>query len=470
MTGTLFERTLSTAAMEAVFDDAALLADMLAFEAALAGAEADAEVIPAQAAAAIAAACRIDGVDVDAVVAEARTAGSIAIPLVRMLTARVAATDEAAAAFVHLGSTSQDAIDTAMVLATRRALALIDADLRHLIAALATLARLHAATPTLARTLMQPAQVIGFGHTVMAWLAPLVRAQSRLDVAARAALQLQFGGAVGTLATLGERGDAVAANLGARLGLAVPISAWHAQRDAWVALGCEVAVLCGSLGKIGTDLALLTQGEVGEVAEARRPGRGGSSAMPNKRNPVAALVAISAATRLPAMAAALLASMPQQLQRGLGTWQAELAEWPRLFLATHGALAALADACDGLEIDAQRMRQNIDATHGAVFAEAVAGLLAPALGKAAAAARVAAWVQASAHDGSELSATAGAAAASEPALAGIDRAALATVFDVYAAARRSATRVIRELDAMPVPADGAEGKRPGTTMGQGAPR
>ena len=197
-----------------------------------------------------------------------------------------------------------------------------------------------------------------------------------------------------------------------------------------------------------SDLALLAQAEIAEVAEARKPGRGGSSAMPNKRNPVAALVAIAAATRAPAMAATLLAAMPQQLQRGLGSWQAELAEWPRLYLATHGALAALADACDGLDVDASRMRHNIDATRGAVFAEAVAGMLAPVLGKAAAAARVATWVSTPQTAGADLATIALSAVASDPALASVDRAALAAVFDADAAARHSAIRVLKELDAM----------------------
>ena len=159
-----------------------------------------------------------------------------------------------------------------------------------------------------------------------------------------------------------HRVEPVARRVGEKLGLAVPAGAWHAQRDAWVALGCAVAVLCGALGKIGRDLALLAQGEVGEVFEARQAGRGTSSAMPHKRNPVAAMVAIAAATRAPHLAATLLAAMPQAHQRGLGDWQAELAVWPALFLAAHGAVRALADAAAaGLDVDAARMRANIDA-------------------------------------------------------------------------------------------------------------
>ena len=275
MAASIFERTLSTAAMDAAFGDAALVGAMLEFEAALAASLAEEGAIPAAAAAAIEAACRVERFDLEAMVVEARSAGSLAIPLVRMLTAQVVAADPAAAPFVHRGSTSQDVIDTAMVLATRRALVPIDADLLRLCDALAVLARAHAATPQLARTLLQPAEVTSFGFKVAGWRAPLLRARVRLAGAAEAALQLQFGGAVGTLAAYGARGPAIARRLGARLALSVPPVAWHVQRDAWAGLGCELALLCGSLGKIGRDLALLAQGEVGEVAEPHAPGRGG---------------------------------------------------------------------------------------------------------------------------------------------------------------------------------------------------
>ena len=367
MTGTIFERTLATAATEAVFSDATIVGAMLEFEAALADAEAAEGLIPAGAAAVIVAACRQDEVDIDTLVAEARRAGALAIPLVLHLKARVGAVDADAARFVHCGSTSQDVIDTAMVLATRQALGLIEADLDRLVDALLALARRHFATPMLARTLMQPAQVASFGLEVAAWVAPLVRTRERLRIAAQAALQLQLGGAVGTLGVLGDKGAAVARRVGEHLGLKVPAGAWHTQRDEWVALGCTVAVLCGCLGKIGRDLALLAQAEVAEVAEPKAAGRGTSSAMPHKRNPVAAMVAIAAATRAPHLAATLLAAMPQEHQRGLGNWQAELATWPALFMAAHGAVHALAEACaGGLEVDAARMRANIDAHHRAL--------------------------------------------------------------------------------------------------------
>jgi len=425
-----------------VFSDRALVAAMLAFEAALADAEAAEGIVPKDAAAAIVAATRAD-IDVDALVAAARSAGSIAIPLVKTLTATVAARDPAAAAYVHWGGTSQDVIDTAMVVVTGRALDLIARDLDRLVDALVALARSHRATPVLARTLLQPAQVVSFGFKVVAWVAPLVRARDRIARARDAALKLQLGGAVGTLGALGDKGDAVARRVAERLGIRAA-DPWHVQRDDWVALGCEVAILCGSLAKIGTDVALLAQGEVGEVAEPAGEGRGGSSAMPQKRNPVAALAAIAAGVRAPQHAAALLASMRQAHERGLGDWQAELAEWPTLFLSASGALVALADAIAGLEVDAARMRANVARQRGTVFAEAAAALIAPALGKQKASSIVGALAARAAAGGGDLDALVRA----DSAFAAVGADAIAAAFDVDAAARRAGDVAVARLDRL----------------------
>jgi 3-carboxy-cis,cis-muconate cycloisomerase len=388
MSAAIFDRFLSTAAMTEVFGEAAIVQGMLDFEAALARAQAAEGVIPAAAAAPIAAACRVERFDLDALIAAGATAGTLAIPLVKQLTAAVAVADPTAAGFVHWGSTSQDVIDTAMVLATKRAIALIDTRVAELTHALLALASAHADAPMLGRTLMQPALVVSVGFELIAWVAPLVRGRQRLRTSASAALKLQLGGAVGTLSVMGEHGAAVTRRLAADLGLAHAPGAWHTQRDEWVALGCEVGVLCGTLGKIAKDISLLAQGEIAEMAEpsggTHGAARGGSSAMPHKRNPVASMIALAAAQRAPHRVAALLAAMPQEHQRGLGNWQAELAEWPGLFMSAHGAASALAEAAAGLTIDTARMRHNIDALQGLVFAEAAAMLLAPQLGKSSA--------------------------------------------------------------------------------------
>jgi 3-carboxy-cis,cis-muconate cycloisomerase len=180
---------------------------------------------------------------------------------------------------------------------------------------------------------------------------------------------------------MGGQGPAVARRVAALLGLKAADAAWHTQRDEWVRLGLEVAVLTGSLGKLATDLSLMAQGEIAELAEPSGNGRGGSSAMPHKRNPVSSMIALAAATRTPQHAGALLAAMGQQHERGLGNWQAELAEWPQLFLSAHGSLQALNDAFAGLAVDKDRMRRNIDALQGLVFAEAASAYLAGAIGR-----------------------------------------------------------------------------------------
>lgn len=433
-----FDRFLSTDEAVQGFGAAALIQHMLDVEAALAKAQADEGIVPASAAASIAAACRAERFDVQRIVADGAVAGSIAIPLVKALTAAVAAHDAKAAAWVHWGSTSQDVIDTAMVLATRASLLRIAAGLERTIAALTAHASTHRDTPVLARTLLQPAQVVSVGFKLVAWIAPLVRARRRLHDAAQAAVQLQLGGAVGTLSTLGERGEAVVRRVAAELGLRVPDGAWHTQRDDWVALGCELGVLCGSLGKIALDIGLLAQAEVGEMAEPSGAGRGGSSAMPHKRNPVCSMIVRAVALRTPQRVATLLAAMPQEHERALGAWQAELAEWPQLMLGAEGAVRALADVAAGLSIDAARMRSNIDALNGLAFAEAASTLFAGVLGKSAAHALLDTLAQRCVAERRPLRELAHEARSADPALqSAIDVQALDQAFDVELAARRA---------------------------------
>ena len=449
MSAPFLERFLSTDDILEVFSRRALVQAMLDFEAALSRAEAAEGVIPAAAAEPIAAACKAEAFDLDAIASEGARAGSLAIPLVKHLTAAVTAREPAAAAWVHWGSTSQDVLDTALVLCTRDALALLEPAVGRLAGAALDLAEGHLETPALARTLLQPAQVVSFGFKAMAWAAPLVRARARLRRAADDALQLQLGGAVGTLGTLGAAGPIVTRRMAEALGLRVPLSAWHTQRDAWVALGCEVGVLCGTLGKIGTDIGLLSQAEIGEVAEPSGEGRGGSSAMPHKRNPVAAMVARAAAVRAPQRVAALLAAMPQEQERGLGGWQAELAEWPGLWITALGAAAALDEAMAGLEVDPARMRANIDALSGLVFAEGLATALARHVGKASGHALVERLSRRVVAEGRPLGELALEAVGAEPDLRGrIGRDEIAALFDVDAAARRAADAARPQLAAL----------------------
>jgi 3-carboxy-cis,cis-muconate cycloisomerase len=379
----IFEGFLSTSETLAAFSDHNFVGAMLRFEAALARAQAAEGLIPESAAHSIAGSCKVELFDVAKIVRDSGRAGSVAIPLVKSLKEAVGVFNADAEPYVHFGSTSQDVIDSAMALVTREAVALVEADLLKAAQALLAPAKRHAATPILARTLMQPASVTSFGLKCAGWAAPLVRSRARLADAARRALQLQLGGAVGTLAQMKGQGPAVRQRMAEELGLGDPGATWHTQRDEWIALGCELALMVGSLGKIAKDIALMGQYEVGELAEPSEPGRGGSSAMPHKRNPVASMVALAAAQRAPQRVAALLAAMPQEHERALGAWQAELGEWPQLLMSAHGSVRALAGALPGLQIDAARMRANIDRLRAELPSEAADEWFDPALAEPA---------------------------------------------------------------------------------------
>lgn len=362
---------------------------MLDFEAALAQAEASVGVIPQHAADVIAAQCDVEHFDVDAIDNDARDAGNLAIPLVAALTRNVGAVDEGARGFVHWGATSQDAIDTGLVLQLRDALALIEADLARLARGLAAQARRHAATVLPGRTWLQHALPITLGVKLAAIVSALDRHRARVALARRHGLVLQFGGAAGTLASLHDQGLAVSKALGERLGLAVPDMPWHTERDRLCDVAATLGMLTATLGKLARDIALLAQSEVGEADEPAAPGRGGSSTMPQKRNPVGASIALAAAVRVPGLVATMLAAAVQEHERGLGNWPAEWETLPQIVMLAGGALAAMAQTAEGLEVHADRMRANLDLTNGLVFAEAVQMALAPTLGRDAAHALVA---------------------------------------------------------------------------------
>jgi 3-carboxy-cis,cis-muconate cycloisomerase len=364
----------------ALFVPAAFVQALLDVEAALALARAEVGLQSLASAREVEAACRVEQFDVPALVEAGRRGGTVVAPLVAALAARLSAEAEAE---LHAGATSQDLLDTALVLQTRRALALIEAEVFASAQALIMLAQAHPLQPALARTLLQPAGVIPLKLRLAQWLQPLLGGIEPLRAAAAGALQLQFGGSAG------QGGAAeVGAALGRRLGLAVPPLCWQTRRGEWLRLASELALLSGAAAKIATDLALLSLPEVGE---ARFAGGGGSSAMPHKRNPAALARVLAASHAQPQRLAALFSAMPQQFERALGPWQAELAAWPELVISAHAALAALREALQGLSFDTARLQVHIDAQHGAVHAEALARALAPRLGRAAAQAQVGAW-------------------------------------------------------------------------------
>ncbi len=370
-----------TEGMQAVFSDRHALQGMLDFEAALARAEAAVGVIPAGAVVAIEAACDAAHYDMIQLAAATAQAGNPAIPLVKALTARVQAVDAEAARYVHWGATSQDAMDTGLVLQLRAALLLIEADLSALLSCTALLAQRYRHTPMIGRTWLQQALPMTFGLKLAGWHSALRRHQARIAELKARTLSLQFGGAVGTLAALGDKGLQVAVAMANELQLSLPDLPWHGHRDRIVEVATAMGLLTGTLGKIARDLSLMMQTEVAEAFEPAGEGRGGSSTMPHKRNPVSAAVVLSAANRVPALVGGLLVSMVQEHERGLGGWHAEWEALPDVMRLTAGALAHMRQVLDGLEIDVNRMRGNLDATHGLVMAEAVTMSLAPHLGR-----------------------------------------------------------------------------------------
>ena len=374
-------RMASSAEMPAIFSDEALIAHALAFEAGLAQAEAECGVIPDSAAKAIGEAARSLKPNAKDLGEAAAHAGTLAIPLVRQLGAAVATIDGGAAGHVHFGATSQDLADTALVLQLRDACALLQRDFARLATALATLTEKHRGTVMLARTLMQPALPTSFGVKTASWLIGIEDGLSRLSRESEHALSLQFGGAAGNLSALGDKGTEVAHRLAALLRLSLAPMPWHTRRDAMAGLGCALGILTGTLGKIARDLSLLSQAEIGEVAEPSGQGRGGSSTMPHKRNPIGSMVALAAATRAPGLTATLLSAMVQEQERALGGWQAEAPTLAALFETTHGAAVALADAIGGLTVDSTAMRRNLERLNGLVLAERLMLALAPKRGR-----------------------------------------------------------------------------------------
>ena len=372
---------LSSAAMRAICDDSALLQNMLDFEAALARAEAATGVIPNSAADPIGNACKAGTFDFAALAEAATRSGNLAIPLVKALTANVARADAEAARYVHWGATSQDVIDTAAMLTLRAGINALLVDTDRAIAGFAKLAHAHRNTAVVARTWLQHALPMPFGLKLAEYAAALHRSKLRLRRLRSEALVLQFGGAAGTLAALGDKGMAVAEALARELKLSLPDAPWHTHRDRIAEVASVLAILSGTCGKIARDVSLMMQTDVGEAFEPSGVGRGGSSTMPHKRNPVAAASALAAATMAPNLAATIFAAQVQDHERSAGPWHAEWPTLPTLLLVTSGALAATVDMAEGLEVDVARMRANLDTTRGLIMAEAVAFALAEITGK-----------------------------------------------------------------------------------------
>ena len=386
MIDALSDDYLGSPEVASCFGAEASCAHMLAFEAALAEVQAELALIPQAAAETIVACAGTLQPDLAQLREATVAASNPATPLVAMLTAAVAASDKGAARYVHWGATSQDVMDSALMLAARTAIEHLDARLRRIEHALATLSDTHRATPMVARTLGQQSGPTTFGLKVAGWLNGLVAAHERLG-ALYARVPLQCGGASGTLAAFGDDAVAVAELLAARLGLA-PRAPWHTERGIVRELAAAFADVCAAAGKPATDIVLAAQNEIGELAEAAAPARGGSPAMAHERNPVAAIAVVACARRAPGALATVYGSFDHWHERAAGAWHAEAPALAELATLAGGALAQLERALGGLEVDTAAMRRHLEADLGLGMSEAVSMALAPALGRAAAQALV----------------------------------------------------------------------------------
>jgi 3-carboxy-cis,cis-muconate cycloisomerase len=372
----------TTPTLAELFSDESVLRAMLDFESALARAEARTGIIPKEAADTITALAKPGSFDAAAISSAAFRAGTPAIPLVKALTDQVRNTNAEAARFVHWGATSQDVVDSAMSLLLKRAEPILVGDLLRLEKALAGLSERHKDSVMVGRTLLQAAPPVTFGLKAAGWLGPVRRGRRHLQNGFRDAVVLQFGGATGTLASLGDRGMAVMEALSIELELRTASGApWHTQRDQLATLICACGVLTGSLGKMARDIVLLMQNEVSEAREPGGEGRGGSSTMPHKRNPTACSLTLTAAHRVPGLVASFLSAMLHEHERSVGGWQAE---WPvvaTVIQSTGVAISSMTEAAEGLSVDAEKMRRNIENTRGLIFAERAMMLLGSKLGR-----------------------------------------------------------------------------------------
>ncbi len=396
----MLERTFAPASVDSLFSDAAMLAAMARFERALAQAQASIGVIPEAAAQAISRACSelgdpaatddsadtlaAGGFDPAKLYPAARHAGTLVIPFLKALGEQVAAIDADAVRYLHHGATSQDVIDSALTMQCKEAGRRLLDSLERTGAATCMLIEGHRRSMMVGRTLMQAAAPITFAWKAAGWLDPLTRSRRHLRTSLLDVAVLQFGGAVGTLAGQGvapDRTQAIAQRLADTLGLMMPAASWHTGRDRFARLGSELAIACGCLGKIGTDIALMMQAEVAEVFEPAGLGRGGSSAMPHKRNPVGALLMREAALRSPGLANTLVSCMAVENERGLGQWQSTWWTVRELFGAAASSLAAAEEVLGGLQVNVAGMQANIDRMHGFIYSEALSAHIAPKLGK-----------------------------------------------------------------------------------------
>jgi 3-carboxy-cis,cis-muconate cycloisomerase len=374
----VFRHIFSSESMRQVFSDENRVQCYLDIEAALARVQARLGLIPQRAADEITAKCTLDIIDMDKLKSKTELIGYPVLPVVQQL---VAACADHLGEYCHWGATTQDITDTATIMQIRQALSLIEEDLTAISGHLAALARRYRDTPMAGRSNLQQAVPITFGYKVATWLSAIERHQQRLAELRPRVLVGEFGGAAGTLASLGTAGLQVQEGLMAELGLGQPEIAWHTERDRIAEAGCFLGLVTGTLGKIATDVKLLMQTEVGEVFEPYAKDRGSSSTMPQKRNPISSNYIHACVAMVRQLVAALLDAMVEDHERSTGPWEIEWIAVPEIYLLTAGALQQARSLLAGLEVDAARMRANLEITQGQISTEAVMMGLAPYLGR-----------------------------------------------------------------------------------------
>ncbi len=381
MAGELFRPIFVPDEIREALGGRAWLQAMLDAEAALAAAEARAGVIPQEAAATIASCCDATRFDPEELGRKGRAAGNPVPPVVKALAGAVSEVSEEAARHVHRGATSQDIVDTAAMLVARRALDLILAEVEGISHASARLAEEHRETIMAGRTLLQQALPTTFGLKAAGWLVSVLEGRRRLLAVRGRGLAAQLGGAAGTLASLGEPGVSVLGEFARELGLAEPAVPWHTDRTRIAEMGGALSLVAGALGKIAVDVILMAQTEVGEVAEPADEGRGGSSTLPHKRNPILSVTAAANARRVQALAQTLYPALVGEHERAAGAWHAEWEALSDALALTGGAAVAMREVTGGLEVHPQKMRQNLDETGGMLMAERITTVVADRLGR-----------------------------------------------------------------------------------------
>lgn len=378
----LYENLFYNKQVNEVFTTESFIQYMLRFEAALANAQAAHHLIPSSAATIIEENCIASNINIELLIAEVAAGGNAAIPLIKQLTQVVKTKDTEAAKYIHFGATSQDVIDTAIALQLLDAFKIIYKDLAQLINQLKLLIEAHRNTIMIGRSFMQHARPITFGFKVACWLDGLLRSKQRIEKLLAENFALQLGGAVGTLSGMQDKGLQVAGSMSASLQLNIPAITRHTQRDRFTETATSLGILTGNVGKIAKDISLLMQTEIAEVSEPSAPGKGGSSTMPHKRNPVGCIAILANAQRVPNLVATMLSCMVQDHERATGNWHAEWETLADIVQLTAGAVQQACIVTNWLEVDAAKMRSNIELTNGLIYAENISLALAEHIGKA----------------------------------------------------------------------------------------